>query len=169
MFAGQACTSSPQSDRRWSLVTLLGVRALLVGAALVWPYLKYSDAEERTAARHLDKVRVTGFEYRGEDYANFQAVSRIWIQTGRPVDAAPAIQYDGRQLRRDYPNGPPRSRFEEELGWLRVDERLPCVLNAYQVREVRGSRVADLTSSERRAIERGAATLVRVVVVCGKG
>lgn len=150
----------------------LAAAALTVLAFIVWPYLKYPGTFERTAARHLDKVDVDGFEYVGEDATDNDAVSRFWILRGHSSDPAPAVTYDGGPLRSDRPgqDSLSHSRFEDELGWLTLDGDVPCSLTPWRVKEKPpiGADV-ELSNADWRAVETVTVTLIRVVVLCGGG
>jgi hypothetical protein len=152
--------------------TALATAALAVLAVTVWPYLKYPGTFERTAARHLDKVDLEGFEYVGEDATDNDAVSRYWILRGRLSDRASAVTYDGQPLRRDRPgqDSLSYSRFEDELGWVHLAGDVPCSLTAWRVKEKPpiGADV-DLSNADWSAVGTGTVTLIRVVVLCGGG
>lgn len=161
--------------RRWMLIPLAGLFAGALATVLfLWaqPHVEYPEATKRSAAAHLAKVTVDGFEYLGEDSSDVDAVSRFWIRQDTELDLASAIEYAGRPLRGDHPgrDTPSRSNFEEEVGWLNLadDDRI-CALTAYRVKRVDPAAGLDLSDAEKREITAGLATLVRVVVACGKG
>jgi hypothetical protein len=135
------------------------------------PHVAYPGALERAAAAHLDKVRVSGFDFVGEEVGK-AAVSRFWIRRTASPNAVSAIEYDGRRLNEEYPNGVPlsRSRFEKELGWLALTgPEVPCGLSAYLILEMEPASAAELPDDDKRSVAAGTATLLRVVVTCGQG
>jgi len=162
-------------SRRWRWILLatagVGVIALAVAAfAVVWPYLKYPDAEHRQAARHLDKVSIEGYSYRGEDASEYGSVSRFWLKRGA-FDRGVTPQYDHRPIQTETPGRDlSTSRYEQEIGWLLLrDDDPPCVLRAFRVLEVGPGIGLTFGAEDEKAIAEGRAAMIRVVVICGDG
>jgi hypothetical protein len=162
---------SRQSAVGSSAVTLAVLLLVWAGITVAWPYLKYDDLH-RAAAGHLDGVKVEGFDYVGESGADPSALSRFWIRREAVSDPASVVRYDSRALRRDMPgrDSLSKTRYEQEIGWLSLtDNKVPCDLSAWQVRELTRGAISKISAEDRQRVNRGEFTLIRVNVACGGG
>jgi hypothetical protein len=143
MRAGEPLEASIPSTI-WLIAAIVAVLAVWAGCHFVWPFIKY-DKAHRAAARHLDRVTLEGFDYVGEYSADPVVLSRFWMRRGAVSDLESAVRYQGRILSLGMP-----------------EEQKPWVLRASLVYELMPEALPRISAEERRAIEKGSITLIRV-------